>query len=202
MRVAWEGDPHGLHSLAIVNRALCRALLDRGHDIRLIWDSAQPGRQSKANELHSMNGWPRGSDLGRRAGPAAGLACGHQWPPNLEPTAEGRWVLMQPWELAAYPKTWLPALQTLDEVWAYSRSVRDCYLDAGMPESRVQIIPLGVDPEVFRPGLEPLTGSGELGSGDWGSPGGKFRFLFVGGTIFRKGIDVLLGGICTGLPAG
>ena len=43
-------------------------------------------------------------------------------------------------------------------------------------------MPLGVDPEVYRPGLEPLP-----------LPGGpQIRFLFVGGTIFRKGIDVLL----------
>ena len=36
MRVAWEGDFEALHSLAIVNRAVCRGLLDRGHDVRLI----------------------------------------------------------------------------------------------------------------------------------------------------------------------
>ena len=51
-----------------------------------------------------------------------------------------------------------------------------------MPPERVHVIPLGVDPEVFRPGLEPLALP----------PGPDIRFLFVGGTIFRKGIDVLL----------
>jgi hypothetical protein len=30
--VAWEGDFEALHSLAIVNRAMCRGLIDRGHD--------------------------------------------------------------------------------------------------------------------------------------------------------------------------
>jgi len=42
-------------------------------------------------------------------------------------------------------------------------------------------VPLGVDPEVYRPGCEPLPLP----------PGPAVRFLFVGGTIFRKGIDVL-----------
>ena len=89
---------------------------------------------------------------------------------------------MQPWEFGSLPKAWLPALHDVDEVWAYSRSVRDCYLDAGVPADRVHVIPLGVDSEIFRPGLQPLALQ----------PGPEFRFLFVGGTIFRKGIDVLL----------
>jgi len=62
------------------------------------------------------------------------------------------------------------------------RSVRDCYLEAGVAPGRVHVIPLGVDPEVFRPGLAPLALP----------PGPDLRFLFVGGTIFRKGIDLLL----------
>ena len=51
-----------------------------------------------------------------------------------------------------------------------------------MPAGRVHVIPLGVDPEVFRPGVAPLALP----------PGPDLRFLFVGGTIFRKGIDLLL----------
>jgi glycosyltransferase involved in cell wall biosynthesis len=106
----------------------------------------------------------------------------HQWPPRTQPPPDGKWVLMQPWEFGSIPKAWLPMLRRVDEAWAYSRHVRDCYLEAGVPLNRVHVVPLGVDPEVFRPGLEPLALSG----------GPQLRFLFVGGTIFRKGIDVLL----------
>ena len=73
-------------------------------------------------------------------------------------------------------------LRRVDEVWEYSRSVRDCYLEAGVPPEQAHVIPLGVDPEVFRPGLDPLP----LASGP------SICFLFVRGTIFRKGIDLLL----------
>ena len=73
-------------------------------------------------------------------------------------------------------------LRRIDEIWAYSRSVRDYYLEAGVPPERVHVVPLGVDPEIFRPSLKPIT-----------LPvGPSCRFLFVGGTIFRKGIDLLL----------
>jgi len=180
VRVAWEGDPDGLHSLALVNRALCRALLDRGHDLGLIWDSKTAGVASP--ERLPLD--PRlAVRLGREpAGGPAQVHVRHQWPPKLEPPPRGRWVLMQPWEYGSLPKAWLPALHRVDEVWAYSRSVRDCYLEAGVPPGRVHVIPLGVDPEVFRPGLAPLALP----------PGPDVRFLFVGGTIFRKGIDLLL----------
>ena len=180
VRVAWEGDPEGLNSLGLVNRALCRALLDRGHDVGLIWNrktngEATPERMGLDDRLAER--------LGRAPiGGAAHVHVAHQWPPGLDRPVEGSWVLMQPWEFGSLPKAWLPALHDVDEVWAYSRSVRDCYLEAGVPSDRVHVIPLGVDPEGFRPGLEPLALP----------PGPDFRFLFVGGTIFRKGIDVLL----------
>ena len=116
------------------------------------------------------------------AGGPARVHVRHQWPPRLEPPVQGAGCSMQPWEYGSLPKAWLPMLRRMDEVWAYSRSVRDSYLEAGVPPERVHVIPLGVDPEVFRPGLDPLPLP----------PGPSIRFLFVGGTIFRKGIDLLL----------
>ena len=54
-------------------------------------------------------------------------------------------------DFGSLPKAWLRALHEVDEIWAYSRSTRDCYLEAGVPEGRVRVIPLGVDPEIFKP---------------------------------------------------
>ncbi len=89
VRVAWGGDPEGLHSLARVNRALCRALVDRGHDLGLIWDSktngdAKPERLPLDDRLAAR--------LGR--GPADGppqVYVRHHWPPKLESPPSGRW---------------------------------------------------------------------------------------------------------------
>ena len=41
-RAAWEGDFQGLHSLALVNRAICRGLVERGIDLGLIQVEAGP----------------------------------------------------------------------------------------------------------------------------------------------------------------
>ena len=71
-----------------------------------------------------------------------------------------------------------------DEVWEPSRFVRELYIESGMEPSRVHIVPNGVDVSQFRPGLKPFPIRSSK----------SFRFLFVGGTIHRKGIDVLLNG--------
>jgi hypothetical protein len=36
VRAVWEGDFEGLYSLALVNRAVCRGLLERGIDLGLM----------------------------------------------------------------------------------------------------------------------------------------------------------------------
>jgi glycosyltransferase involved in cell wall biosynthesis/GT2 family glycosyltransferase len=219
LRVAWEGEFEGVHSLAIVNRAICRGLADLGHPVQMIpitalslkrageagepecrlslrerIESSEAKGESEASDRRGAKGDNEGqpfaerkatitiSSRGAKGDIRANVHVRHQWPPNLKPPGRGKWVLMQPWEFGSLPKSWLPMLRRVDEVWAYSRYVRDCYLEAGVPGERVHVIPLGVDPDVFRLGLEPLILP----------PGHEFRLLFVGGTIFRKGIDLLL----------
>jgi glycosyltransferase involved in cell wall biosynthesis len=164
VRVAWEGDFKALHSLAIVNRAMCRGLIDRGHEVRLI--AAQPGSVIGPDERVELDARLRQRRLAIPATSAAqdGLSvCDaqvhvrHCWPPVIEPPARGKWVLMQPWEFGSLPKAWISMLCQVDEVWPYSRYVRECFLEAQVPRDKVHVVPLGVAPEVFRPGLEPLT---------------------------------------------
>jgi glycosyltransferase involved in cell wall biosynthesis len=152
--VVWEGDFEGLHSLAMVNRALCSALMDRGVDMGLVTGS-------EAQPIVAAERVPLDPRLAARLGcePVGGPAqvnVRHRFPPDLRPPASGQWVLIQPWEYGSLPKAWMPMLPNVDEIWAYSRSVRDCYLEAGVPPERVHVIPLGVDPQVFQPGLQPM----------------------------------------------
>jgi glycosyltransferase involved in cell wall biosynthesis len=106
----------------------------------------------------------------------------HEWPPHWDPPDAGRWVLMQPWEFGSLPRSWLEPLRLVDEVWVPSTYVRDCFVSSGVDPAKVVVVPNGVDPRRFHPGAEPLP-----------LPTRKsFRFLFVGGTIPRKGADLLL----------
>ena len=53
VRVTWEGDFDGLHSLAMVNRAVCSELVERGYDLGLIRDGADA--VSHAGEPQLLN---------------------------------------------------------------------------------------------------------------------------------------------------
>ena len=120
----------------------------------------------------------------RLAAPGSGHAAvtvRHQWPPDLRRPEAGAWVMVQPWEFGGLPAPWIaPMRDEVDEVWCYTSFVRDRYLEAGVDPDRLVLTPLGVDRSMFRPG-RPTS-----------ADDGRFRFLFVGGTIPRKGIDVLL----------
>jgi glycosyltransferase involved in cell wall biosynthesis len=159
--IVWEGPQSGLHSFAQVNREFCLRLIERGHDLARI--PPQPGDRSSSRRV--------------------AVHVRHQWPPCFVPPPAGHWVVIQPWEYGSLPRSWVePIVREVDEVWAWTRYVRDCYVSSGVPAERVHVVPLGVDPRRFHPGAPRFALQTRK----------PFRFLFVGGTIHRKGIDVLL----------
>jgi glycosyltransferase involved in cell wall biosynthesis/tetratricopeptide (TPR) repeat protein/predicted O-methyltransferase YrrM len=175
--LTWDGPVDAAHSLAHVNRAVCTELVARGHRLALV---PQPTDGVPAAPLPVP---PEFVPLvGREL--AGAVHVRHRWPPDFTvPAGTGPLVLMQPWEFGRLPRAWVePIVTTVDEVWAYSRAVLRAYVASGVPEGRVALVPPGVDPDRFRPELEPLS-----------LPTPKrVKLLFVGGTIPRKGFDVLL----------
>ncbi|WP_249009107.1 glycosyltransferase [Conexibacter sp. DBS9H8] len=123
----------------------------------------------------------------------AAVEVRHQWPPDLSPAPAGALCVILPWEFGAVPRAWLePIADHVDELWVPSEYVRRMYLDGGIAAERVQVIPNGVDLELFspadatRPARAPTTDPSPPASAE------PVRFLFVGGLIYRKGPDVLL----------
>lgn len=179
LRVAWEGNQFVFHSLAHVNREFALGLMETDEvDLTLI-----------ANEVPELDETadPRFPALTRYLGkplPApVDVHVRHAYPPQFEPPSEGHWVMIQPWEFGGIPQAWFPSMRdAVDEIWAYTQFVRDCYLQSGIPADKVHVVPLGVDTQTFTP-EGPRT---ELPTRK------RFKFLFVGGTIYRKGIDILL----------
>jgi glycosyltransferase involved in cell wall biosynthesis/GT2 family glycosyltransferase len=161
--VTWEGPHRIAFGIAEVNREIGAALKESGN-VGL--------RQSETDEPQPWL-WGRPPEVTVR----------HQWPPNFEPPKTGRWVTYQPWEYGSLPSAWVePMNRVVDEVWVPTTYVRDCYVRSGVDAGKVAVVPYGIDPDRFHPEVAPI----EL------STLKKHRFLFVGGTIARKGVDILL----------
>ncbi|MBC8097052.1 MAG: glycosyltransferase, partial [Akkermansiaceae bacterium] len=106
----------------------------------------------------------------------------HAWPPNWKRPTQGKLVVIQPWEFGSLPEDWVKQSVQVDEFWVPTQTVRRFYTDSGIDSAKVKVVPNGVDTECFNPQAAPLS----LATNK------SFKFLFVGGTIGRKGPDVLL----------
>jgi glycosyltransferase involved in cell wall biosynthesis len=177
LRIVWQGDQSALHSLAIVNREICARLIADGHEVSLSEreQGVTPSRQAPLSDRLKAR-------LGAELSGPADIHIFHQWPPALQAPREGYWIWMQPWEYGSIPASWLSALvDQVDELWVPSAYVRRSFLDAGVPDKRVVVVPNGVSRVFFEShSAFPLRTKK------------RFKFLFVGGTIHRKGFDVLL----------
>lgn len=179
IRGIWEGQFFVHHSLAYVNRELGLALLDSGRVELSLTAYEQPAFDETDD--------PRLRRLKERfAAPLTGSVdfhLRHEYPPQFQPPAEGHWIMIQPWEFVGLPRPWLaPMRDVVDEIWVPTRFVKDGYVQSGLDPDKVHVVPNGVDTRLFTP---------EGPKADLATTK-SFKFLYVGGTIYRKGIDVLV----------
>ena len=173
VKIDWIGSflDHG--SLSHVNRELADALnVLSDFQVSRISNGALP---SPAFEVQARN-------LRATASPDAAVTVRHAWPPDWKRPLNGKLAVIQPWEFGMLPEAWVRQAGDVDEFWVPSNFVRDCYLASGVPAQKVFVVPNGVDAEKFHPQAAPVKLSTQK----------KFKFLFVGGTIGRKGPDLLL----------
>lgn len=175
--LVWEGPLFSLGSLAHVNRNITRQLAEQGVPLSI------SVRRETGGVVPSDKRFAAIRSLVDKNVDGQAIHVRHQWPPDLLPPKNGYLVMIQPWEFGSLPKEWIRFVSThVDEVWAYTRYVRNVYIAGGVSPERVHVVPLGVDTSVYTPDgrIAPLRTKK------------TFRFLFVGGTIYRKGIDLLL----------
>lgn len=178
LSIHWEGGLFTHTSLGLINRELGLHLLDAG--CQIAFHPTEPDHfdpQLDPRFLRLVKSVRAPLDRPNI------VHVRHHWPPNLIPPSEGHWVMIQPWEYGSLPKEWVPIInEQVDEVWVYSTFVQDCFVRSGVDPQRVHVVPCGVDVHKFHPRARPAP-----------LPTNKrFKFLFVGATIWRKGSDLLL----------
>lgn len=173
--IVWEGSYLDYGSLSHINREVTSRL--KGLNLACVSPNvsatstaADPAIQQCAKKLVNY------------APPNVAVTVRHQWPPNWSKPASGSLIIIQPWEFGSLPIAWVQASVNVDEFWVPSPIVRAMYINSGVAPEKVRVVPNGVDSKKFRPGVRPLPLATKK----------KFKFLFVGGTIFRKGPDILL----------
>lgn len=97
--------------------------------------------------------------------------------------APGRRIAYTVWESTVYPRNWLEKLEKADEVWLPTSWGRKVLIQNGVPETRIKVVPEGVDPALFNPD----TAATKALSGFSG-----FKFLNVGRFEERKGTELLI----------
>ena len=178
--IIWEGSVMGNNSLAIVNKNIASELENYDINLRIIpYEIDVLNEENLDSNIKKIIHNPlfRSPDIYIR----------HHWPPNFDTPASDKFVVMQPWEFGNIPEEWVKKInEGIMEVWVYSNYNKECYVKSGVPENKIHVIPLGIDPAIYNPQVQPM----ELNTMK------TFKFLFVGGTIDRKGIDVLLDAYC------
>jgi glycosyltransferase involved in cell wall biosynthesis/predicted SAM-dependent methyltransferase len=185
LNIVWEGSQFVYHSLALVNREHCLNMI-KADNINLTIIPYEPDKfDPKINDKYyalAQKDIRYKADDSEEVSRLPYLWVRHQWPPKFEPPRGAKWVIMQPWEFTQLRKDFAELFNQADQIWTPSNYSRQCMIESGVDYDKVQIIPNGIDPELFKPDgdIYPLNTQKKL------------KFLFCGGTIYRKGIDILL----------
>ncbi len=181
--IRWEGEFFHNHSLALANRELGTRLTARD-DLNFVPNEPLGSAASRTFDPGLHDGWTALAELcATNDDSPADLVVRHRYPLSADKPAASKLVLMQPWEYGAMPVAWQHAMRDVaEEVWVYTAYNRDCYIRAGIPAAKIALMPLGIDPRLHRPWARPMSLPTRA----------QFKFLYVGGTIWRKGFDILL----------
>lgn len=171
-------------SSAVLTIETARALQRRGRvDLRL--KPVAPfveGLEAFARRAHALvpllTRQPGSADLW--------LSCG--WPPRPARPDARRFCVRVDWEYGALPVELSPLVTQAhgaDAIIVHSQAVRRTLAAAGCNLEQVELIPHGVAGEVFKEDAPPLQGVLDF-------KGDRVALLFVGGLIWRKGVDLML----------
>lgn len=184
LHLQWSGTFWRNDSISRVNREMFRALVTKT-DISV----SGLAEDVPGDDVHTWLPWHEELRrlLTERPLSPPDVVVRFTFPPMFDLLPEGqRLVLMQPWEYGRIPRSWVgPILDSISEVWTPSEYSRRMFVDTGIPQRMVRTLPHGIDNSVFRP-------DGPRFPLDRYDAETRVTFLFVGGTLWRKGIDALL----------
>ncbi len=185
LNIVWEGSQFVYHSLALINREHCLNIIEtEATNLTIVPyepDAFSPDLFPKYKKLKE-NDIRYKQDVPDEVARLPYVWIRHQWPPKAEPPKGAKWIIMQPWEYTAHLIDFVEIFKQAVEIWTPSNFSRQSFINSGIDFDKVQVIPNGIDPVLFKPYGEKY----QLNTTK------RIKFLYLGGTIYRKGFDILL----------
>ena len=185
VNIVWEGSQFVYHSLALINREHCLNILETGGSNLTIVpyepDAFSPDLFPKYKKLKE-NDIRYKPDVSEEIAQLPYIWIRHQWPPKADPPKGAKWIIMQPWEYTCHLVDFVEIFKQAVEIWTPSNYSRQSFINSGIEFDKVQVIPNGIDPKLFKPFGEKYHLNTQK----------RLKLLYLGGTIYRKGFDILL----------
>ncbi len=108
--------------------------------------------------------------------------------PFIQTTATKNPVYSTVWETSRVPAHFVKALEKSEQIWVPTDWGREIFLQAGLSDTRISVVPEGVDVKRFSPPPEKTTRS-------------HLRFVCVGKWEERKGVKLLIDAYCDAFTA-
>ena len=175
MRIVVEGNLSQAASYGIVNFRLGQALAELGHKVSFV--SLDVPQDDIASLLNSHNQ----ASLEMSAGEPeyADVRIRQIWPPIwVRRKPDELLIVIQPWEFGSIPLEWIDGIKNVDAIWVPSEYTKRGYIQSGIDSAKVWVVPNGADFE----GVERRRDINRE----------RKRLVYVGGAIYRKGIDILV----------
>ncbi|UCD58091.1 MAG: glycosyltransferase family 4 protein [Candidatus Hydrogenedentota bacterium] len=180
LKINFLGTLRSPTSWAHVTRETILALDGRGHDVSIT---------NCRGFLHDREfGLPHRLSLMMDKPRHTQLEIAFEYPPNYYKLTGEKRVGMLAYETTVLPPHWREAiLEHLHLLAVPSRFCANIMLSAGIPEEMVEVVPYGIRPDVFGPGVP----AAELPTHR------RFKFLCVAMPHKRKALDILLDAYCS-----
>ena len=102
---------------------------------------------------------------------------------EILPPQAGHYIAIRSSDFGPYPRSWADKIEAeFDQLWVYTEWIAKQARASGIDPALIRVVPLGVDQDAFRVD----------GPASSLVPPDTFTFLFVGGAVPRKGIDLLI----------
>ncbi|MBC7472964.1 MAG: glycosyltransferase family 4 protein [Candidatus Sericytochromatia bacterium] len=178
--IIYEGSQFFHNSLSVINRELELQIINsKKYELSIIpRDYYQEIDKFNYTEFNKLQEY-----FNRILINKADFYIQHVLPSDYSAPEDGYYIMIIPWEYGKLPDNLVRHINLkVDQVWCPSNYVKKLHIQSGIIESKIVVIPNGINPQIFNSKITPLKLDSDK----------SFKFLFLGGIVYRKGVDILL----------